>query len=127
MVVPGRAATFIGITLCVLAGLPGSASANWDQVKKFLQKDVEIVSESEDKLVIYHSGAGQKITLANGSDKSAGADITGVLKRRRGGNPYRVWCASEPFWNDPLRPKSKWGMYFRMEFLSILRPPKEAV
>ena len=50
-------------------------------------------------------------------------DIYGQMNQKRGGNPYRVWVASESFWNDPNRPKQVWGRFFRTEFLKILRPP----
>jgi hypothetical protein len=30
------------------------------------------------------------------------ADVYGDLEARRGGNPYRVWVATEKFWQTPL-------------------------
>ena len=41
----------------------------------------------------------------------------------RNGNPYRVWIASERFWNDPEFPRKRWGEVLRAAFLKTVRRP----
>ena len=99
------------------------AQPSWRVVKKYVQPDVEIVRETREALVLRHPDW-PDTTLVLTTEQRQDSDIYEVLARRRGGNPYRTWKATEAFWNDPQRPKQTWGRYFRAEFLRLIRPPR---
>ena len=116
------------LPLFVLLGALGSASeasAQWKMLKKFVQKDVEIVEETKTLLVLRHPELDELMVVALKNDGDEQPDIQGDMAQERGGNPYRVWVASEKLWNDPDKPKQVWGRFFRAEFLRILRPPEQ--
>ena len=104
-----------------IAGLATPAKADWKILRKFLDEDVRILEETEDKIVLFHhAAAGTLVVCVERNEK---CDIYGELKRNRVGNPYRVWVVHEDLWRDPNRPRSEWGQCFRSPFLKILRAP----
>jgi len=119
----------------LLSLIVAPANAQWKVVKKFIQPEVTIVEETKaalilshpeiDALVVMTMKPGKDVAMTMGSEDAP--DIYGQMNQKRGGNPYRVWVASENFWNDPDRPKQVWGRFFRTEFLKILRPPTESL
>ena len=112
----------LGLHLLMLAPVPLQAEAHWRILKKYLQADVEVVREEPQVLVVAH--ATRQDTLRIGLAPCTSCDIVGTLEERRGSNPYRVWQASDQFWNNPERPQSEWGQYFRSHFLRLLRSPE---
>ena len=100
------------------------SNAQWDKLKRFIQTDVVIVEETEAKLVLFHKTLSDTIFLS--SELAEDSDIYSKLSQKRGGNPYRVWQATDKFWNNPRRPKATWGKYFSSSFLKILRSPAQA-
>lgn len=110
------------VLLCVSAPFPAQAQPSWQVVKKYLQPSVEVVRETDEALVLRHSELQDTLVLT--AAWHAEADVFSVLGRRQGGNPFRIWVATEQFWNNPARPKQMWGRYFRAEFLRLIRPPK---
>ena len=98
-----------------------SDDSHWRMLKKIVQKDIVVVTESESILYLVHPI--HEDTIRVGLAPCVDCDISGVLETKRGGNPYRVWIAHEKFWHNPDRPRSMWGEYFRASFLRILRPP----
>ncbi|MEM6645422.1 MAG: hypothetical protein AAF730_04140 [Bacteroidota bacterium] len=117
-------AVALGLHLLMLAPADLQAQAQWRVLKKYLQADMEVVREEPQVLVLAH-GARQD-TLRIGLAPCDTCDIVGELEERRGSNPYRIWVASEAFWNNPERPQSAWGQYFRSHFLRLLRSPEAA-
>ncbi len=107
----------------MLALVASAAIGQWKMVRKFVQPEVEIVEETKSFLILRHPEIKALVVLS--LETGGEADIQGELEQERGGNPYRVWVATENFWNDPDRPKAIWGRFFRVEFLKILRPPSE--
>ncbi|MEM1095361.1 MAG: hypothetical protein AAGJ10_12235 [Bacteroidota bacterium] len=114
----------MGLHLLMIAPSDLQAQSQWRILKKYLQADVEVVREEPQVLVVAH--AARQDTLRIGLAPCTTCDIVGDLEERRGSNPYRVWIASETFWNNPDRPKSAWGQYFRSHFLRLLRSPEAA-
>ncbi len=106
-----------------LLGTSSEAAAQWKMLKKFVQKDVEIVEETKTVLVLRHPELDELMVVALKGESDEEPDIQADTAQERGGNPYRVWVASEKLWNDPDKPKQVWGRFFRAEFLRILRPP----
>ena len=106
---------------------PVAAQSSWHLVKLYLKPDVRIVQESEDILRVVHPAWPDTLTLSIGSrpdsDICPDSDIYGMTERRRGSNPYRVWVATHRFWDNPARPRHRWGQYFRASFLQLIRPP----
>ena len=98
--------------------------SHWRMLKKVLQDDVQIVSEDDTRMTLFHRV--YRDTVRIGLDPCDECDITGVMEIKRGGNPYRAWIAHEKFWNNPDRPRTIWGEYFRSSFLRILRPPSKS-
>ena len=96
---------------------------HWRIIKKYIQKDVEVVEQTEDVIGLYHTT--RQDTLWLGLRPCDTCDIVGFIEERRGSNPYRVWTANTQFWDNPDRPQSTWGKYFRGSFLRVLRPPVE--
>ncbi|MEM1128690.1 MAG: hypothetical protein AAGI71_18750 [Bacteroidota bacterium] len=97
------------------------AQSTWRVLKKYVQDEVQVVEETNRRLVLYHTT--RQDTLVVTTRQDPGADIWGRVEQRRGSNPYRVWTASAQFWENPVRPREAWGQYFRSGFLRILRPP----
>ena len=113
----------LGVMLWLILAVPVvQAQPSWRVVKKYVQPDVEIVHETREALVLRHPDW-PDTTLVLTTEQREDSDIYEVLARRRGGNPYRTWKATEAFWNDPKRPKQTWGRYFRADFLRLIRPP----
>ncbi len=113
----------LGVMLWLILAVPMvQAQPSWRVMKKYVQPDVEIVRETHEALVLRHPDW-PDTTLVLTTEQREDSDIYEVLARRRGGNPYRTWKATEAFWNDPKRPKQTWGRYFRAEFLRLIRPP----
>lgn len=112
--------TILWPILCTLSCMAGPAHAQWDKIKKFVQPSVEFLTESKERLVLFQAELKDSVVIS--FDKVKGADIYSKMAMRRGSNPYRVWVASKEFWDDPKRPKKKWGKFFRSDFLKIMRP-----
>ena len=114
------------LTLLLSVGVVSAAQAQaqWKQVKRFIQKDVEITRETKDYLVLYSAAVGDSIRVR--IEKEDNAEIVGKKTIKRGGNPYVVWRAAVSFWNNEVVPKSEWAKFFRSEFLALLRPPEKS-
>lgn len=110
-------------TLLVIGA--SDASAKWDRVRAYVQPEVEVTELEEDRLVLWHPEIKQTLVLTLEPTKSS--HIYSKIRRQRGGNPYRVWMASELLWNHPELPRSSWGAFFRVEFLRIVRPHRPQV
>ncbi|GAB5517970.1 MAG: hypothetical protein RhofKO_02210 [Rhodothermales bacterium] len=117
-------AVALGLHLLMLAPVDLRAEAHWRILKKYLQEDIEVLREEPQVLVVAHTA--RQDTLRIGLAPCTSCDIIGTLEERRGSNPYRVWHASQQFWNNPERPQSEWGQYFRSHFLRLLRSPEAA-
>ncbi|MEM7277188.1 MAG: hypothetical protein AAF385_03595 [Pseudomonadota bacterium] len=115
------------IVIALFSGLVQPVAAqnekHWRVLKKYVQKDMHIISSTNTVFVIAHPV--QKDTIRIGLDPCEACDISGVIERKRGANPYRVWVANEAFWTNEARPQSTWGQYFKASFLRILRPPSK--
>ena len=110
-------ALLIGISEPVVA----QKNNHWRVLRKYLQKDVNVLTSDDALLVISHPAYTDTIQI--GIAPCDTCDITGFIENKRGDNPYRVWVAQDRFWNNEKRPQSMWGHYFRSSFLRILRPP----
>ncbi len=96
---------------------------HWRILKKYVQKDIEVIEANESRLVLYHLVYKDKVRV--GLRPCEDCDITGIIEYNRGKSPHRIWTAHAKFWNNPDRPQSVWGTYFRASFLRILRPPSD--
>lgn len=108
--------------LVVSLFVSSDAWASWTSVKRYLQDDVEVVSETDDRLVLRHPDLARVIVISN--QPSAAVDILTKLQRRRGSNPYRVWLATRRFVTDKSLPRARWGVVFKTPFLRIIRLPR---
>ncbi len=95
------------------------AQSPWRQVQRYLQPDAEIVSQTDERLVI--AAGGQRFVLS--TEAGVGVDVLGGLARNRDGNPYRVWQATPNLWLDAASPRSGWGRFLRSDFLRLIRSP----
>ncbi|NNM32923.1 MAG: hypothetical protein HKO53_07635 [Gemmatimonadetes bacterium] len=111
------------VVLLGLTALP--AQASWDRVLAYVQPEVEIVHRDDERLVL--SRPGQDLTFVLTRQPNQDSHIYMQTKRNRGGNPYRIWIATELLWNNAKFPRTEWGSYFRAEFLRIARPPRTDV
>ncbi|MEM7348869.1 MAG: hypothetical protein AAF485_31960 [Chloroflexota bacterium] len=113
------------LVIALFSGLVDPAvsqkNQHWSILKKYLQKEIQVISADKSVLVIAHPG--KHDTLHIGLQPCDECDITGVIEQKKGDNPYRVWVAHDKFWSNKARPQSAWGQYFRASFLRILRPP----
>ena len=101
------------------------AQAQWSSLKPALQSGVQIVKETTTRLVLYHQ-SGDSLVLTPWPEKDS--DIYGAFEVKRGGNPYRVWVATEKLLNNPRFAGEAGKIFFRETFLSALRqdpPPPE--
>ena len=96
------------------------ANGQWKMLKKFIQQDVVVVEETKVLLVLKHPELSELMVVAL-KDGAGEADIEAATVQERGGNPYRIWVASEKLINE--KPKQVWGRFFRSEFLRLLRAP----
>ncbi len=102
------------------------AQAQWSSLKPALQGGVQIVKETTTRLVLYHQSSGDSLVLTPLPEKDS--DIYGAFEVKRGGNPYRVWVATEKLLNNPRFAGDAGKIFFRETFLSALRqdpPPPE--
>jgi hypothetical protein len=106
----------------VIFGMASHAQAQWSIVKKFVQRDIQIVQETEHLLVLSHNVVQDSLILSMA--ETTQVDIYAGLDQKRGGNPYRIWIATARFWDGSKRPKRTWGRFFHAEFLKIIRPPR---
>lgn len=95
------------------------AQAQWSSLKLALQDDVQIVAETKTRLVLCHQSPGDSLILTSSQEHDS--DIYGAFEVRRGGNPYRVWVATEKFFNNPRLAGAAGQKFFRDSFLSALR------
>lgn len=116
-----RAAVIVLGSLLVLPALAPPAGAQWRLVKLYLKPEVQVVRETREVLQVVHPAWADTLTLSIGP--RPGTDIFGLTEQRRGSNPHRVWVATHRFWNNPARPRQRWGRYFRAPFLQLIRPP----
>ncbi len=107
--------------LLLLSASTAWAQAPWNLVRRYLQPGVSVVTETPQRLVLL--AGDQRLVLA--IDKAPDVDIFGLLTRNRDGNPYRVWRATNRFWNDADRPRAAWGQFLRADFLRLIRAPEE--
>lgn len=117
----------IGVLLFVGYGLlvpHVQAQTYWRTVVKYLQPEVTVVERSEERLVIEHPVLQDTLVVALTGPDACQCDIYSTSEQRRGGNPYRVWVATERFWEHPTRAQNQWGRFFRSRFLQIIRPPR---
>ncbi len=110
---------FLLLVLLGTAPLVSHAQSPWRQVQRYLQPDAQIVSQTDERLVI--ASGGQQFVLA--TKRGDGVDVLGGLARNRDGNPYRVWQATPNLWLDASRPRSGWGRFMRSDFLRLIRSP----
>lgn len=111
----------------IFSATPG-AQAQWSSLKPSLQGGVQIVKETTTRLVLFHQSSGDSLVLTPVLEKDS--DIYGAFEVKRGGNPYRVWVATEKFLNNPRFAGDAGKIFFRPTFLSALRqdePPPEPV
>ena len=94
----------------------------WKILKKFVQKDVTILKESSESLVLYNKALQDSVVLAQ--TPKVDCDIYASTEQKRGSNPYRIWVVTEKFRKNPKLPKKLWGKFFKTSFLKLLRPPK---
>jgi tetratricopeptide (TPR) repeat protein len=106
------------IILMVLVTTIG-AEAQWSGIKPLLQKDVQIVAETKTRLVLYHQALGDSLVFTPTQEYDS--DIYGGFEARRGGNPYRIWVATEKFLNNPRLAKDAGRKFFHESFLRALR------
>ena len=102
------------------------AQAQWSSLKPALQSGVQVVKETTTRLVLYHQ-SGDSLVLTPWPEKDS--DIYGAFEVKRGGNPYRVWVATEKLLNNPRFAGEAGKIFFRETFLSALRqdpPPPES-
>ena len=102
------------------------AQAQWSSLKPALQSGVQVVKETTTRLVLYHQ-SGDSLVLTPWQQKDS--DIYGAFEVKRGGNPYRVWVATEKLLNNPRFAGEAGKIFFRETFLSALRqdpPPPES-
>ena len=119
-------AIFFGLfAATVILTLDSDAHAQWNRVKHFIQNDVRVVKETKEILVLCHPVLQDSVTLS--LSKTTHAEIYGAFEQRQGGNTYRIWVATEKFWNNPNLPRRDWGKFFHAAFLKILRSPKNAI
>jgi len=95
------------------------AQAQWSSLKPSLQSDVQIVAETKKRLVLYHQSPGDSLIFTSSQEHDS--DIYGAFEVRRGGNPYRVWVATEKFFNNPRFAGESGKKFFRKSFLRALR------
>jgi len=95
------------------------AQAQWSSLKPSLQGDVLIVKETKTRLVLYHRSPGDSLILTSSQEHDS--DIYGAFEVRRDGNPYRVWVATEKFFNNPHFSGAAGKNFFREAFLKTLR------
>ena len=115
------------ISICFLIFLFGllansPVQGQWKILKKFVQKDVTILKESSESLVLYNQALQDSIVLAQ--TPKVECDIYASTEQKRGSNPYRIWVATEKFWQNPKLPKKLWGQFLKASFLKLLRPPR---
>jgi len=95
------------------------AQAQWAGIKHSLQNDVQIVTETKIRLVLQRQAAGDSLVVTRSPEPDA--DIYGGFEVKRGGNPYRVWVATERFSNNPQFAGDGGRKFFRATFLKTLR------
>jgi len=113
-----RTFSLAAISLAIFAASM-EAQAQWSSLKPLLQSDVQIVAETKTRLVLYHQSPGDSLILT--SSREHDSDIYGAFEVRRGGNPYRVWVATEKFLNNPHFAGAAGKKFFREPFLKTLR------
>ena len=114
---------FIIFLFSLFANSP--VQGQWKILKKFVQKDITILKESSECLVLYNQALQDSVVLAQ--TPKVECDIYASTEQKHGSNPYRIWVATEKFWKNPKLPKKLWGKFFKTSFLKLLRPPNEQV
>ena len=95
------------------------AQAQWASLKPSLQSGVQIVTETKTRLVLYRQSSGDSLILTPLQEHDS--DIYGAFEVKRGGNPYRVWVATEKLFNNPRFAGAAGNDFFREAFLRTLR------
>ena len=111
--------------VAIFSAVP-ETQAQWSSLKPALQSGVQIVRETTTRLVLSHQSSGDSLVLTPLQEKDS--DIYGAFEVKRGGNPYRVWVATEKLLNNPRFAGEAGKIFFRETFLSALRqdpPPPE--
>ncbi len=103
----------------VLFVKPPKAEAQWLTIKGSLQEQVQIVKETEQRIVLYH--AAHEILLVITTLKESDSDIYGGLEVRRGGNPYRVWITTENFLQKLPERRNLGDLFFWPGFVQSLK------
>ncbi len=118
-----RLATATTVLALLLISSPTSAA--WERLKHFVQPGAVIEEETEDRLVLSFADSRIVIRMVLTTEPQDDSDIYGDFEVRRGGNPYRIWVATHQLWDDPERPRQKWGRLFRSQFLRAVRAPRQ--
>ena len=102
-----------------LTAAPSESAAEWKKVKTYLRPGVSVVSETPQRLEVYHASTKSRVIMTVGFSREA--TIYRKLVRRRGGNPYWVWVAGDSFRTIS---GEDWSKILRVQFLRIVRRPR---
>lgn len=109
-----------GVIALVLYLLAGETQAQWHTIIGSLQKEVHIVKETAERIVLYHPA--HEVLLVITAAKEADSDIYAGLEVRRGGNPYRVWILTETYLQKLPERRELGDLFFRHGFVKSLKP-----
>src|SRR5262245_46385124 len=96
---PLRMTILMLFAMLVVLGSFQNAWAQWAFLKSSLQTGVQILEETETRLVLCRQDSTAVLIVT--IQKAADSDIFGGIELRRGSNPYRVWVTTENFWKKP--------------------------
>jgi len=117
---------YLSVLLVLISFVSSVQAGSWSKIKRVIQKNVQVIEETKESLVLFHPELQDTIKLSydSASDADIIIDIIGAMEKSHGSNPYQVWVATERFWSSTKLPKSQWGQFFRAAFLKGLRPPE---
>jgi len=98
-----------------------TTQAQWFIIKRSLQAEVRIARETATHLILRHQALADSIVVT--SSKELESDIYGDLEVKRGGNPYRIWVATEKLLGNSHHAEGAGEKFFRASFLRTLRHP----
>ena len=103
----------------------GQASADlvsrWRSVTNYLSEDVNIVKQTDSRLVLYHTNYKEFLTLS--LRKSSHTDLYAAVEQRSGQEPQLVWVTHRDLLNTPNRARRAVD-FFHPEFKNRMRPPE---
>jgi hypothetical protein len=97
------------------------AHTQWSQVKRQLHQSVEVLEETPQRLVLYHTSNQDSLVLTLSREHDS--DLYSGFEARRGGNYYRVWVATSKLWSHTNQGETTARQYFREEFAQAIRRP----